>query len=48
MMAVASRVRHESAGDMLVLAIEGPEARIAPRERAFAGLVRAGLTNLSI
>ena len=47
-MAVASRVRHESAGDMLVLAIEGSEARIAPRKTALAGLIRAGLTNLSI
>jgi len=29
--AVAAQVRHQSAGDMLVIAIEGPEARLSPQ-----------------
>lgn len=45
--AVAAQVRHGSAGDMLVLAIEGAEGRILPRRDALARLIRTGLTQLS-
>ncbi|MGR3323086.1 MAG: IclR family transcriptional regulator [Pseudooceanicola sp.] len=45
--AVAAQVRHESAGDMLVLAVEGARDRITPRIPAISGLIRAGLANLS-
>ena len=47
LMAVASQIRHGAAGDMLVLAIEGPRERVAPRTAALTGLIRAGLSNLS-
>ncbi|WP_375691869.1 IclR family transcriptional regulator [Pseudooceanicola sp. LIPI14-2-Ac024] len=47
LLAVASQIRHGAAGDMLVLAIEGPEARMEGRTTAMTGLIRAGLANLA-
>ncbi|MWB76871.1 helix-turn-helix domain-containing protein [Pseudooceanicola sp. 216_PA32_1] len=45
--AVAAQLRHDSAGDMLVIAVEGPEQRIMPRADALAKLIRAGLAQLA-
>lgn len=44
---VAQQVRHQAAGDMLVLSVEGPSARITDRLNEVAGLMRAALTQLS-
>ncbi|WP_088623336.1 helix-turn-helix domain-containing protein [Oceanicola sp. 22II-s10i] len=45
--AVASQLRHETAGDMLVIAVEGSEQRMLPQSAAIARLIRTGLQELS-
>ena len=44
---VAQQVRHQAAGDMLVLSVEGPTARMSERLNETAGLMRAALTQLA-
>ncbi|WP_375689124.1 IclR family transcriptional regulator [Pseudooceanicola sp. LIPI14-2-Ac024] len=44
---VAQQVRHQAAGDMLVLSVEGPSARMSDRLNEVAGLMRAALTQLA-
>ncbi|MDF1857158.1 helix-turn-helix domain-containing protein [Pseudooceanicola sp.] len=45
--AVAAQVRHGTAGDSLVLVIEGAETRIKTRAPELARMIRAGILNLS-
>ncbi len=45
--ALAMQVRHESAGDMLVLAVEGPSARILEHQGTIAKMIKTGLIDLA-
>lgn len=44
---VAQQVRHQAAGDMLVLSVEGKADRVGERLNEISGLMRAALTQLA-